>query len=310
VAVLRFVVPDGWDGRRLDAFLRLEQHMSGSSIRRARRQPGGLTMDGLHIRTVDPLRAGAVIEVRLPDETNPCPADPTQVPVLYEDDSFWVFNKPAGMVCHPAAGSPGGTLANVCAALAPDLTCRLIGRLDRDTSGAVLVAKDAHAAYAVAGRIQKCYLALLCGTPGERRGVIDAPIGREGEHPARRCVCTDGKRAITRWRVLLEDGDYSLAAVWIETGRTHQIRVHMAHIGRPLAGDALYGGDTSLMYRQALHCYALRFSHPMTRARVSAAAPLPADLLGAITARFGRQPSLDGRISPEMAEGWDASWFC
>lgn len=244
-------------------------------------------MDGAHIRTVDPVRAGAVIEVRLPDEQNSCGAEAAAVSVLYEDDSLMVLDKPAKMVCHPTRGHPYGTLANACAALAPGMSFRLIGRLDSDTSGAVLVAKNAHAAFAVADTVRKTYLALLCGAPAAQWGVVDAPMGREGDDTPRRCVRPDGKRAVTHWRVLLEDATYSLAAVTIETGRTHQIRVHMAYLGCPLAGDALYGGEIGLLTRQGLHCYLLDVRHPMTHERISVTAPLPDDLQSALQARFG-----------------------
>lgn len=292
--VLRFVVPPEWDQKSLSAFLRGAHRLSGTTLRAARRIEGGLTLDGAFIRTIDPVRAGGTVAVCLPDsERGYRPyAGTLEAPVLYEDSDLLILNKPAGMPCHPSRGHPDDTLANLCAGL-PEMAGRAfrpIGRLDRDTSGAVLCAKHPHSAcwLGLPGhRSEKTYLALLCGAPGEDSVTIDAPLTRDGEGgDHRRLVRSDGLPAVTHCRVLLRAERFSLAALRLETGRTHQIRAHMAWLGCPLAGDALYGGDRGPIARQALHCWRMLLTGPAGQT-VSALAPLPADFSAALSALFG-----------------------
>ncbi len=290
LATLEFTVPDVWDGKRLDAFLRTAHHFSGTTLKRAKSVAGGLTMDGDFIRTVDPLRAGAVIRVIVDTDTRSYLPSDARVQTLYADDDLVVFNKPAGMPCHPSKGHPYDTLANVFAAL-PDtqgLYFRPVGRLDRNTSGAVLCARHAHAAYRLFGadKPAKVYLALLAGRPPRPQGRVEAPICREAEGSQRRCVRDGGQRAVTHYKTLLERDGLSLLALWLETGRTHQIRVHMAYLGCPLAGDALYGGDCTLLERHALHCFALAFNQPLSGAPVKVLAALPADMETVLSKHF------------------------
>lgn len=290
MATLEFIVPTEWGGKRLDAFLRTVHHFSGTTIKRAKSTEGGLTMDGCHIRTVDPLRAGAVIRVVTDAAQRRYPPSTATAPVLYEDEDLIIFNKPAGMPCHPSKGHPFDTLANVFAAR-PDtngLFFRPVGRLDKDTSGAVLCAKHAHAAYRLFGEAKplKIYLALITGILPHAQGVVDAPICREIEGGQRRCVRADGQRALTHYKILLSSNALSLLALWLETGRTHQIRVHMAHLGYPLAGDAFYGGDCSLIPRHALHCADMKLTHPLSGASVNVEAELPKDMEIALLRHF------------------------
>lgn len=290
MATLEFTVPPEWDGKRLDAFLRTAHHFSGTTIKRAKNTEGGLTMDGSHIRTIDPLRAGAVVRVVAETQQRSYPPSAATADVLYADDDLTIFNKPAGMPCHPSKGHPYDTLANVFAAR-PDtrgLFFRPVGRLDRDTSGAVLCAKHAHAAYRLFGEDKpaKIYLAMITGALPQPYGVVDAPICRETEGSRRRCVRADGQRAVTHYKTLLVSAGLSLLALWLETGRTHQIRVHMAHLGCPLAGDGLYGGDCTVLPRHALHCYVLALTHPLSGATVRVVAGLPADMEAALRQFF------------------------
>jgi 23S rRNA pseudouridine1911/1915/1917 synthase len=288
MTVLSFVVPDEWDGRRVGEFLRQAHGVSGTTLKMAKRIENGITQDGAQIRTVDPVRAGAVIRLSVDEKPRAYRPLDLDVPVVYEDDDVLAFNKPAGLAVHPSLGHPCDTLANVFAARpsTAGLIYRPLGRLDRDTSGLVLVAKHAHAAYAAA-ITQKRYLALLCGALPSAEGTIEAPIGRVGEDTQRRCVRGDGQYAATRWHVLQSGGGLTLAELWLMTGRTHQIRVHMAHLGCPLAGDALYGGDLSLMQRQALHCATLSFRFPANGEERTLTAPLPDDFCAAIHTAFG-----------------------
>lgn len=290
MATLEFIVPPEWAGKRLDAFLRTALHFSGTTIKRAKNIEDGLTMDGCSIRTIDSLRRGAVVRVVTDVAQRSYPPSAAAVETLYSDDDLIILNKPAGMPCHPSRGHPYDTLANVFAAL-PDargLYFRPVGRLDKETSGAVLCAKHAHAAYRLFGEDKpaKIYLALTTGTPPEPQGVVDAPIGREFEGSRRRCVRADGKRAVTHYKTLLMCEGLSLLALWLETGRTHQIRVHMAHLGCPLAGDVLYGGDSAVLPRCALHCYALALTHPLTGIEVKVVAGLPDDLCKVLLGHF------------------------
>ena len=290
LATLEFIVPTEWHGKRLDAFLRTVHHFSGTTIKRAKSTAGGLTMDGRHIRTVDTLRAGAVIRVVTDAARRSYPPSAATALVLYEDADIIIFNKPAGMPCHPSKGHPFDTLANVFAARpgTSGLFFRPVGRLDKDTSGAVLCAKHAHAAHRLFGEARpfKIYLALIAGALPHTQGVVDAPICREVEGGQRRCVRADGQRAVTHYKTLLESDALSLLALWLETGRTHQIRVHMAHLGCPLAGDRLYGGDGSVLKRHALHCAAMALSHPLTGAAVSVEAELPGDMKTVLLGHF------------------------
>lgn len=307
MATLEFIVPTEWDGKRLDSFLRTVHHFSGTTIKRAKSTTGGLTMDGRHIRTVDPLHAGAVVRVVTDVACRSYLPSTAVVETLYADDDLIIYNKPAGMPCHPSKGHPYDTLANVFAAR-PDtrgLYFRPVGRLDRDTSGAVLCAKHAHAAYRLFGgdKPVKIYLALLTGPLPQPKGMVDAPIARETQGSQRRCVRADGQRAVTHYKTLLEGDGLSLLALWLETGRTHQIRVHMAHLGSPLAGDALYGGDCTTLARHALHCFIMALTHPLSGVAMKVEAGLPADMKEMLLKHFSPEQLRDALREARALKG-------
>jgi 23S rRNA pseudouridine1911/1915/1917 synthase len=206
------------------------------------------------------------------------------VPLIrYQDERLLVVEKPAGMLAHPVAAGQGGTLADWVRAHC-DGEAHLVGRLDRDTSGLVLVARTA----AVRGRldrqlarrlVRRGYRAVVAGTPRPSEGVVDAPIGRDASDPPLRAVVPDGVPARTRYRVLECFPRASLIELELETGRTHQIRVHMAHIGHPLLGDRWYGGiGLELIDRQALHAHRLAFPGP-SGAEIVFESPLPDDIV-------------------------------
>ncbi|WMJ84503.1 RluA family pseudouridine synthase [Oscillospiraceae bacterium LTW-04] len=306
MATLEFIVPTEWDGKKLDAFLRTVHQFSGTTIKRAKSIQGGLTMDGRHIRTVDPLRAGAVIRVVTDVVHRSYLPSAATVETLYVDDDMIIYNKPAGMPCHPSKGHPFDTLANVFAAR-PDtrgLYFRPVGRLDRDTSGAVLCAKHAHAAYRLSGENKpvKVYLALIANPLPQPRGTVDAPIVREAEGSQRRCVRTDGQRAVTHYKTLLEGEGLSFLALWLETGRTHQIRVHMAHLGSSLVGDALYGGNCTILNRHALHCFVMTLTHPLSGAEVKVMAGLPVDMKAELLKHFSEKQLKEALIKAQELE--------
>lgn len=256
MAVLTFVVGKEYDGERLDSFLRKQAGISSSVIKRSKNISGGLTIDGDHIRTVDKVWTGATIRVDTGEEFRSYHKSEITVDVAYEDEGLIVYNKPSDMPSHPSKGHPFDTLGNVFASgtTTAGLTYRPINRLDKDTSGLVFVAKNQHAASFFASRIHKTYLAVVTGNLSQDTGTIIGAIEREEPDSMRRIVREDGQHAVTHYKVLLRKDSFTMVELSLETGRTHQIRVHMSHIGHPLLGDTLYGGTTELIQRQALHC--------------------------------------------------------
>ena len=223
------------------------------------------------------------------------------VKVVYEDAFAVVLEKPSQLAVHPTLNYPGGTLANGYAAWAAEHghspVFRPVNRIDKDTSGLVLAAKNAYAAPLLAGGVEKLYYAIAQGALPLGEGVIDAPIGRRGDSIIGRCVTPEGKPSRTEYTILKAKNDLSLAACVPVTGRTHQIRVHFASLGHPLAGDDLYGGHRERVGRQALHCakqtYTIPAYTPMPdgividweapRQRITVESPLPADLQALLT---------------------------
>ena len=275
---LEYIVPAEYDGRKLLHFLRGGAGCSYSLVRSLKTRPDGILRNGAPVRTIDRVAEGDRIRVQVYETAQDIEPQELPVPVLYEDADVAVFNKPSGMACHPAKKLRLGTLANVFAARYPDERCHILNRLDRDTTGAVLVAKNAFAAAKLSGQVRKVYLAGVSGRLDPPEGVVDAPIGQPDRTNPRRCVCPEGQRAVTGYRVLEVYPGFCAAACTLGTGRTHQIRVHMAYLGHPLVGDALYGGEGLLIGRQALHCARLVFVRPSDGQEVQVQAPLPEDM--------------------------------
>ncbi|MBR6968288.1 MAG: RluA family pseudouridine synthase [Ruminococcus sp.] len=261
----------------LEKFLLGKKGVSRRLLTRLKRQVGGMTRRGELIRSIDTVEKGDVIVLTLEDDSLLDPGPQLNVPVAYENDSLVVFDKPSGMPVHPSVRHQGDTLGNYFAYRYPGLTFRSVNRLDRDTSGLCIVAKDAFSAKLLQGGCEKVYYAAVHGAIPES-GTIDAPIARERESIILRCVREDGQRAVTHYRRLMMNGKYSLAEIHLETGRTHQIRVHFAHIGAPLAGDDLYGGLREDITRQALHCGRLSFREPLTGELITVTSELPGDI--------------------------------
>ncbi len=212
------------------------------------------------------------------------PVSPLAAAVLYEDDWCLVLDKPSGMPVHPSRPGERGTLDEACARLGLErndpLPAKHIHRLDDDTAGPVLYAKNDLAQQRLdeamrAKRIERQYEALVHGVMRRRRGTIEAPIGRDRHHGSRRRVSASGERAVTHYETVRIYAEASLVKLRLETGRTHQIRVHMSHIGYPLIGDALYGGSTRLLGHQALRGERLTFAHPFTGHPVEVTSPAP-----------------------------------
>ena len=284
----------GRDGERLDVFIaRSLPELTRSRVRRLIDE-GLVTIDGRRpAKAGVALEAGRRVAVTLPPPEPP-ELQPEAIPlrIVYEDADLLVIDKPAGLTVHPAPGHAAHTLVNALLAYCPELAGvggegrpGIVHRIDKDTSGLILVAKNdaAHASLArqlKARQVEKTYLALVRGRPDPPEGAIDAPVGRHPKQRKKQAVVEGGRAARTRYRVLRALDGYSLLEVRPETGRTHQIRVHLASIGHPVAGDALYGRGATppSLRRQFLHAHRLAFSHPRTGARLELEAPLAQDL--------------------------------
>jgi len=222
-----------------------------------------------------------------PEESPEFVAQWSDLNILYEDEFTLVVNKPAGLEIYPSSKGQTGTLANHVAAYyeSTGQACRVrhIHRLDKETTGPVIYAKNELAHYIYdrdmrEKKIERIYLAVVEGILDKRKGTIDQPIGKDRHHSTRRRVSPTGERAVTHYEVLETYADHTLVRLRLETGRTHQIRVHMSAIGHPLAGDGMYGGKRTWISRQALHGEQLLFNHAWTGKRVAVNAPLPDDM--------------------------------
>jgi 23S rRNA pseudouridine1911/1915/1917 synthase len=305
-------------GERLDRVLAQRLTAFSRSRLKALILAGATTIDKTTVR--DPghrVNVGDTIALIVPPDAPAAPA-PEDIPlnIVYEDDALIVIDKPKGLVVHPAAGNPTGTLVNALIAHCGESLSGIGGvkrpgivhRLDKDTTGLMVVAKNDRAHKGLArqfadhgrtGELEREYLAVVWGRPGRPRGTIDAPLDRHPKARDKQAVREGGREAITHWRLLETymgtDGKpvASLLSCRLETGRTHQIRVHLAHIGHPLLGDDTYGpgfktkaallaslARTALeaLGRQALHAHVLGFEHPVTGEILSFKSPLPADL--------------------------------
>lgn len=275
-----YTVEAGDDGLLLGDYLRLRHQYSRRLIIQLKK--GGITVNGQHRRMVDPVAAGDVIQIRLGEtETiNLLPNPDLQVPIVYEDADIIAFDKPAGMAVHPCTKYYNDSVGNYFAALfeKEGLAFRPLYRLDRDTTGLCLSAKNTLAASLLMGKLEKEYLAIVEGQLPQDEGTVDAPLIRVPGSIITRQVDPDGQRAVTHYRVLQRTATHTLLSLRLETGRTHQIRVHMAWLGYPLAGDTLYGGQDTLIRRQALHCHRLWLPASPERSELILTAPIPHDM--------------------------------
>ena len=263
--------------RMLKNYLRGSCGVSGGLLRRLKSIEGGIKINGTAARAVDVVRQGDVITLAQPENATIEANSALNAPIVFENGAAVVFDKPAGMPVHPSAGHRNDTLGNLFAALYPDIVFRPINRLDKDTSGLCLIAKDPYSANILQGSCHKLYYAAVHGDTDET-GSIEAPIARSEDSIIMRCVREDGRRAVTHYRKLFGNGKYSLLEIELETGRTHQIRVHFSHIGHPLAGDGLYGGLREDITRHALHCGRMRFVCPLSGEDISLQSELPKDI--------------------------------
>ncbi len=282
---------------RLDCYLAgLELGFTRSRIRQLIGE-GSVSVNGAAVKPAHRVRPGDRVLVFVPPP-RPSVAVAQDIPlaVLYQDAELVVIDKPAGLAVHPGPGHPDNTLVNGLLALCPDIQGiggeirpGIVHRLDRDTSGLMMAAKTEHAHRGLSRQIkeravEKNYLALAEGTPSPASGVIDAPIARDPRRRTRMAVTAGGRESRTGYRLLERAGRYSLLDLQLHTGRTHQARVHLAWLGHPLLGDAVYGKRSPLLARHFLHSHRLAFAHPSTGAPLEFRSSLPSDLEAALDA--------------------------
>ena len=288
-------------GKTVFDVLRRELGFSNRLLARLKQDEQGILVDGERVTVRYPLRLGQHLSLAVEDRSPNEGILPVELPlsILYEDEFLWGVNKPPEMPTHPSHGHYEDTLANALAWHAAQrgepFVFRPVNRLDRNTSGVVLVARDQRAAGVLSRIMQqrqmkKRYLALLDGELYPDEGILSVPIRRRAESIIFREVCSEGEgdEAITAWRVLARGHGCTLVEASPETGRTHQLRVHFAHLGCSIHGDDLYGNSAEDMPRQALHAYTLAFPHPVTGEEITLTAPPPEDFRRLITAHFGK----------------------
>ena len=287
--ILTYTVPPEEDGVCVRHILKAKLHFSTHAVARLTHAENGITVNGAHARTVDPVHTGDVVAVRSddlrPPKVLPTPGD-WPLPIVYEDAHLLILNKPAGMTAHASNFLPD--TPTVAGALAYQrgtaFIFHVVNRLDKGTTGLMAVAKSGY----IHDRLRRMlhsegfrreYRAVCVGCPEPPAGIIDAPIGRDETSTVRRTVRPDGQYAVSRYEVLSTRNGLSLVKLLPETGRTHQLRVHMAYIGHPLAGDWLYGTEApALIPRPALHACALTLTHPVTGEVLHFTAPIPEDM--------------------------------
>ena len=286
---LQYLCAPGDEGLEVLTLLRREMHLSTNLLRQLKVTEQGILLDGVRVTVRQRVRPGQVLSVmREPDSGRERRVEPREgtLDIVYEDADLMILNKPAGLAVHPSPGHyDGDTLGNrvvwhlARGGEAP--TFRAINRLDRGTSGLMTCAKNKLAAQRLEEQlaqkgIRRTYHAVCEGTSLPEHGVIDLPIGRAEGRGIQRQVRADGQRAVTHYRVLAEQNGRTLLAIQLDTGRTHQIRVHFSHLGHPLCGDFMYGRELPGMAGFALHSCAITLTQPTTGRALAFSAPDPA----------------------------------
>lgn len=280
-------------GLRVEQFLRRRGY-SAHNLACIKRMPASVLVNGAHYYLRDTLSAGDCLSIRIQETECSEKIPPSDIPldIVYEDEDIIVINKPAGMPVHPSMNHYENSMANALAwyyqAQDKPFIFRCCNRLDRDTSGLTVVAKhlvsgSILSAMSCRRQIRREYLAIAKGKVFPLSGTVNAPLSRKPGTIIERCVDFEhGEEAITHYRTISVKNGHSLISLCLETGRTHQIRIHMKHIGFPLIGDYLYNPDMHRISRQALHSYRLSFAHPITGTQLEFTAPLPNDMTTAL----------------------------
>ena len=275
--IINFEITEKDDKKSIRTFLR-EFGVSASLLTKLKHTENGITKNGVFAKTIEELSTGDILTIKIENSGSIARPMCIDIEIPYEDEDIIVLNKPPLLPVHESRNHIGDTLSNFVAYhCGENMAFRAVYRLDRDTSGLVLVAKNELAAAKLAGKIKKDYYAVVDGTI-ENEGIVDAPIARCGDSIIKRKVDENGETAITEYFPIKSNGNATLVKFNLKTGRTHQIRVHMEHIGHSLLGDKLYGGDCSVISRQALHCKDIYFTHPITEKPMHITCDFPNDM--------------------------------
>ena len=284
-----YIIDEDSSGLRVEQFLRRKRY-SGQNLSEIKRMPKSILVNGVHYYMRQELSKGDHLQVRICETQNSEKIPPTKLAldIIYEDEDLLVLNKPAGMPIHPSLNNYTNSMANALAyyfqSQGKPFIFRCCNRLDRDTSGLTIVSKHLVSGSILSDmtkyrEVHREYLAIARGSVTPSEGTIQAPLGRkEGTIIERTVDWEHGEDAVTHYKVVKEANGHSLVSLRLETGRTHQIRIHMKYLGYPLIGDYLYNPDMEYMTRQALHSHHMEFTHPITGEHMSFTAPLPEDM--------------------------------
>ena len=284
-----YIIDEDSAGLRVEQFLRRKRY-SGQNLSEIKRMPKSILVNGVHYYMRQELSKGDHLQVCICETKNSEKIPPTNLPldIIYEDEDILVLNKPAGMPIHPSLNNYTNSMANALAyyfqSQGKPFIFRCCNRLDRDTSGLTVVSKHLVSGSILSDmtkyrEVHREYLAIARGSVTPSEGTIQAPLGRkEGTIIERTVDWEHGEDAVTHYKVVKEANGHSLVSLRLETGRTHQIRIHMKYLGYPLIGDYLYNPDMEYMTRQALHSHHMEFTHPITGEHMSFTAPLPEDM--------------------------------
>ena len=284
-----YIIDEDSAGLRVEQFLRRKRY-SGQNLSEIKRMPKSILVNGVHYYMRQELSTGDHLQVRICETQNSEKIPPTKLAldIIYEDEDLLVLNKPAGMPIHPSLNNYTNSIANALAyyfqSQGKPFIFRCCKRLDRDTSGLTIVSKHLVSGSILSDmtkyrKVHREYLAIVRGSVTPSEGTIQAPLGRKDGTIIERTVDWEhGEDAVTHYKVVKEANGHSLVSLRLETGRTHQIRIHMKYLGYPLIGDYLYNPDMEYMTRQALHSHHMEFTHPITGEHMSFTAPLPEDM--------------------------------
>lgn len=277
---LVFNITDEHDGKQAYHYLRYCQNFSYALIVKMRHTENSLLLDGVPIRTIDKIKSGSVLKAYIPEGESYFEPNPDlKINMLYEDEDIVVFDKPVNMPVHPSKNHQTDTVANYCAARYGNAKFHVVGRLDMDTSGIIVIGRHSHsAAVLTKNGGEKEYIAIVEGVLKNHCGIIDAPIDDSDPNLRKSFIAETGQASLTEYETIGSNGVLTIVRVRPKTGRTHQIRVHFAYIGHPLCGDELYGGSLEHIERQALHRSKMIFEHPISREVLKFESPLPNDM--------------------------------